>query len=224
MGQQQLPQNPHCGIQGKIESYLDKNFIVFKTYSEFGKLFNRFLEGILMAYAMNERQDSRLRKFDDYLLLRILYYADTDKLFKYLKRYDIKELQYEPSNPERELTSAIILEFWKQLKDLTELASDNLEQKGYYFWNKFERMISNSLTLLAITNFKPGVYEEFGDLLLKALTIPVIIRRIKPIYIANVIRDKGRFFYRIGGERDVNLSNKNPKLSWPRNGRRICKT
>jgi hypothetical protein len=177
----------------RLESYLDRNRIVYKNYSEFGKLFDRFLEGMLMSYAMNERQDSRLREFDDYLLLRIVYYADTDHLFKYLKRYGIRELKYRPGNDTEERASTIMLNFWKQIPDFIEAMEEKLEHNGIYFFSRFDHVLSNSLTLLALVNFEPAVYNEFGDQLVKVVSI-ANLKRLKPIYIANVIRDKGVHF------------------------------
>lgn len=178
----------------RLEGYLDRNAIIFKQYAQFGELFDYFLEGLLMSNAIKQSQDSHLRDFDDYLLTRLIHYGNADRLFVYLKRYGIKRLKYRAVYPEEEQVHKVILRFWEELPDFYRVAKTNLENNGIFYWDRLERVVSNTLAVLALVDFPATVYANLGRSIVEALNIPEFINRVKPVFLANVIRDKGGFF------------------------------
>lgn len=177
-----------------MEAYLDNNRIIFKNYIDFYDIFDSFLEGIFLSYAMREKQDCRLHHFDDYLLLRILYYAEPDRFMKYLKRYDIRGIIYKPVNQQDERVDAIILAFFGQLTDFLKEGLQKIEQNGFYFRQRLESLINNGLNLLALVNFDSGIYVILGKQLLSLISNEQFASRAKAAFISNVIRNKGEYF------------------------------
>ena len=68
--------------------------LVCNNYLEFEKVIDKLLEGLLMTYAFNPHQSTRIVFVNDYLLSRIIMFAQTENIIKYYNRFNLTSLKY----------------------------------------------------------------------------------------------------------------------------------
>ena len=177
----------------KFENYLDLNHIAYKLNGDFYSIFDIYLEGMITSYAMGSRQDSRLKVFDDYLLHRVLWYADPIRLDQYLNQFNIQKITYKPGLSEEWQTGNLIIKFWSQHIDFLHKI-DMLEENGRSFKGKYFKIVSNSIILLTVVDFSKDVYFRFGGLLLECLKDRKFDFLIGRNYLSELIQKKGHHF------------------------------
>ncbi len=194
------------GAFAEIDTFLENNFIIYSSYSEFFSLFDKVLEGFLMCHAFNENQGSRLVSFDDYLLLRIISYADANKILKYFHQYNLITLRYKLDEERSNSIETILITLFRDYGQVTKLMNDEIEENGFFFFTRLNRIIQNSFVILAITEFPATTISNIANELLTFLQNEKSIRKTEYKYLAEFIGRKGQFFASSTVEGLLNLS------------------
>lgn len=192
----------------KLENYLDLNHIAYKINGDFYSIFDIYLEGLITSYAIGNRQNSKLKNFDDYLLHRILWYAEPNRLDHYLNQFNVREINYNTGFSEEWQIGTVIINLWSQHIDFLQNIEMEMEE-GKFFMSRYEKIISNSFILLAFANLSKEVYLKFSELLLQCLKVKKFVLLIRRGYLSDVVQKKGHLFSNdvIRGLIDVFLDN-----------------
>lgn len=178
----------------EIDNYLNANFIIYTRYTEYHKLFDKILEGLFMSYALNTHQSSRLESFDDYLLLKIITYANTEKIMQYCNRYNISRLAYVRDQKESSSLEQTINNFFHNYPKLIQLSNERLEEKAFFLKNEYRRIVLNMIVILTIIDHIPENFSVIALNLITLLTSEKAINTTDLKYVANFIFKKGKYF------------------------------
>ena len=160
---------------GSIDSFLNQNFIVYDSFSEFFEIFELFTESVIASHAIPESQGSKLSYMDDYILKRLVYYGNTDIIQKYLRRYSLKQIKYKSSSPEGETFLDICFNFFDGYSFVNQF--NIFEESNHnFFWLKYNRIFSNILTLFGIVDSNNLSKNQFAKKLLSFLRDENVIK------------------------------------------------
>ena len=178
---------------GILESFLSSNHIIFNQFSEFNELFGTFTEGLFVSYATNNEGNSRLKEFDDWLIHNLLTYGNSNVINKFYKRYKLKKINYKKTSQGNSFVD-LINNFFNN-NELREVFANNNSEKGNrHFWEHYDKIFGNILTLVSICNFDNNYIREFTHKLIDFLKKECIPR--------DLIQQINTFIYRCGKELD----------------------
>lgn len=190
--------NSHLAILissfAEIDIFLENNCIIYSDYSEFMNLFNWYLRGLFMSHAFSERQESRLDYFDDYLLLKIITHGQADKIIKLFNKYHLSSLRYKASLDGDKTIDKTILNLLEDYDQMTEQAVEQIEEKGFHFWNKYREILGNTFIILALTDLPKEKIEPIAAALIDLLKKEKFVDKRNLGYLATFILRKGKFF------------------------------
>jgi hypothetical protein len=190
--------NSHLAILissfAEIDIFLENNCIIYSDYSEFVNLFNWYLRGLFMSHAFSERQDSRLDYFDDYLLLKIITHGQADKIIKLFNKYHLSSLRYKASLNGDKTIDKTILYLFEDYDQLVDQGVEQIEQKGFHFWNNYRKVLGNTFVVLALADLPEESIEPIAAAILPLLEKEKFIHKTQHRYLARFISRKGKFF------------------------------
>lgn len=152
----------------QLESFLVENFIVYDKFKEFQDVFSIFLEGLLASHAIADSHHSRLEKFDDYLITKILQYGNPELINKYYKRYKLKKIHYKKSSSNGDSFAELIENFFSN-ENLRESLIENCENNNRRFWEYYNSIFKNILIIVSIGDFDNSFINKFSKQLVKYL-------------------------------------------------------
>jgi hypothetical protein len=151
-----------------LDSFLSNNFIIYTKFSEFNELFATFTEGLLVSHATNGAKNSRLEAFDDWLIYRLLIYGDSQVINKFYRRYKLEKINYKKTSQGDSFVD-LINNFFNN-NELREAFNNNCCKKSNRsFWDYYDKIFKNILTLVSICNFDNSYICEFTHKLIDYL-------------------------------------------------------
>jgi|GEM_PF-1460666 len=133
----------------ELDSFLELNYIVYNQFTEFQKLTRIFIEGLFISYGIRSEGTSRLEQFDDWILQKILANGKPEDVKKYFFRYELRPIDYEPTSG----SGSTFIDVANNLfinKTLYVSQFETSEHPNFIFWDKYDRILNNTLILLAI--------------------------------------------------------------------------
>jgi hypothetical protein len=174
-----------------LERFLNCNFIIYDDYTEFQDICNKVFEALIASHAIKKVSGSRFETFDDYILHKILFYADTDSLNKHVVRYKISQLRYSRSHEEESFISFVSNVFSTDYADLQHAFQQHCDSDNRAFRHFFNKVAFNAIILLSVVELTPKELEATTLTILKFLETEEILDK----YRLNFIRI---FLARIG--------------------------
>lgn len=135
----------------QIDSFLTDNRVIFNKFYEFSNLADRIFEAMFASHAVKAVSGSRLVSFDDWILQRMMLYGTAENLNKYYLRYKIKKLAYESEDDHAGTFIDILNNFFSDASELSEAVKKYCELDGENFWDYYNRLFSNAIVLISIT-------------------------------------------------------------------------
>ena len=178
----------------EFDLFLERNCIVFSHFSEFKKVFEIFLEGLLMSHQMSEKQSSRLVAFDDYLFSKIILYAEPAFLLKQLKHFNISSLRYKEGSSGNKSIVEIITGLIDDAVIIHERISSLSEERGIFFLSELKTFLLNSFVVLSYSSIQEGRIRSVADSLLVLLRNGKVLNKTEHRYLALFIAKKGKYF------------------------------
>lgn len=177
----------------EIETFLNGNFIIYDRFSEYQELTDNFIEGLIVSHAMNENQSSRLEHFDDWLLLRIVFNGNAERILKLFYRYELKSIKYKPTSKKGDTFLDIVNNHLTNYQNILSAFEKSCEKSNSVFWEKYSSIFCNLLTLVSISNIDPSHINVVSKILLKYLNETNFINHISIKYVRLFIIRKGEY-------------------------------
>jgi hypothetical protein len=152
----------------KLESFVSDNFIVYDKFKEFQDVFSIFLEGLFASHAIADSHHSRLESFDDWLIRKIVQYANAETINKYYRRYKIKKVNYKKTSSQGDSFSELTDNFFSNI-NLREVLLENCENNNRRFWEHYDNIFKNILTIVSVSDFDNSFINSFSKKLIKYL-------------------------------------------------------
>lgn len=160
-----------------LESFLNENSIIFDKFSEFSKLSAAFFEGLFASHSIQENQGNRLEAFDDYLLVNLLYYTESKFIKKMFGRYKLKNIKYKSNTDSEYSFEKLVSNFFYKNDNITNKIVEVGENSNWDFWNYYNKIFCNILTIVSICDFSQSYYNKFSKQLLDFLEKGILIRQ-----------------------------------------------
>lgn len=181
----------------KLETFLVDNFIVYDKFKEFQDVFSIFIEGLFASHAIADSHHSRLENFDDWLITNLLQYGNPEIINKYYRRYKLKKIHYKKTSSDGDSFSELIDNFFSNA-NLRESLVENCERNNRSFWEYYNRIFQNLLTLVSISDFDKTFINSFSKQLVNYLENETFIH-------PQSFKQINSFLYRCGKHLDKEL-------------------
>ncbi|WP_299442996.1 hypothetical protein [uncultured Aquimarina sp.] len=175
----------------KLESFLNGNYIIYDKFSEFNEIFKVFIEGLFASHSINESHNSRLENFDDWLINQILRYGDATTINKFYKRYKLKKIHYEKTSVSGDSFGDLIDNFFSN-EGLREAFTNNCEKGNRRFWDYYNTIFKNILTLVSICDLDSNYHNLFTKKLITYLEKETFLNHLSYDYINHYINRCGK--------------------------------
>lgn len=175
----------------KLESFLNGNYIIYDKFSEFNEIFKVFLEGLFASHSINESHYSRLENFDDWLINQILRYGDSTIINKFYKRYKLKKIHYKKTSFSGDSFVDLIDNFFSN-EGLRDAFTNNCEKGNRRFWDYYNNIFKNILTLVSICDFDLNYHNLFTEKLIAYLEKETYLHPLSYNYINHYISRCGK--------------------------------
>ncbi len=166
----------------KLESFLNVNYIIYDKFSEFNNIFILFIEGLFASHGINESHQSRLESLDDWLITQILHYGNAEIINKFFKRYKLKKLNYKKTSFKGDSFVELIDNFFSN-DGLRESFLQNCEKGNRRFWEYYNTIFKNILTLVSICDFDKKYHNLFTQKLIDFLETETYLHPLSYKYI-----------------------------------------
>lgn len=77
-----------------LHSFISKNYIVYDEYSDYKQIIHNLFKALLASYSI-EGGRNKIKSLNDFHLYHLVEYGDKNQFEKYLKRYNLYEIEYE---------------------------------------------------------------------------------------------------------------------------------
>lgn len=181
----------------KLERFLVGNYIVYDKFKEFQDVFSIFIEGLFASHAIADNHHSRLDNFDDWLITNLLQYGNPEIINKYYKRYKLKKIHYKKTSSNGDSFSELIDNFFSNV-NLRESLNENCESNNRKFWEHYNRIFKNIITLVSISDFDKVFLNSFSNQLVNYLENETFIH-------PQSFKQINSFLYRCGNQLDKEL-------------------
>lgn len=151
-----------------LESFIVNNFLVYDKFKEFQDVFSYFLEGLFASHAIADNHHSRLSSFDDWMITKMLQYGNAETINKYYRRYKIRKICYKKTSIQGDFFSKLIDNFFSN-SDLRKVFQENCEQNNRRFWEHYDNVFKNIITLVSISDFDNSFINSFSNQLVEYL-------------------------------------------------------
>lgn len=177
----------------EIETFLNGNFIIYDRFSEYQELTDTFIEGLIISHSMNENQSSRLEHFDDWLLLRIVFNGNAERILKLFYRYELKSIKYKPTSKKGNTFIDIVNNHLTNYQNILSAFEKSCEKSNSVFWEKYNSIFCNFMTLVSISDIDSSAINAIAKNLLKYLNETNFINHLSIKYVRLFIIRKGQF-------------------------------
>jgi ribosomal protein L14E/L6E/L27E len=181
----------------KLETFLVDNFIVYDKFKEFKDVFSIFIEGLFASHAISDPHHSRLENFDDWLIANLIQYGNPEIINKYYRRYKLKKIHYKKTSSNGDSFSELIDNFLSNV-NLRESLVENCESNNRWFWEYYNKIFQNLLTLVSISDFDKTFINSFSKQLISYLENETFIHH-------QSFKQINLFLYRCGKHLDKEL-------------------
>jgi hypothetical protein len=176
----------------QIDAFLSENYIIYDKYTEFKELTNVFIEGLFASHGIDANHKSRLKSFDDWLLSKIIVYGSAESINKYYLRYKLKKIKYVQSSDPGDTFLELVHNFFNNNR-LREVFEANCERGNRTFWDFYNTLFCNIITIVSICDLDDKVLREitqklFDYLKSETFIFPYSLKYIR--YYIYRIRDK----------------------------------
>jgi hypothetical protein len=157
------------GEYAAFEGFIAENYLLVDRYYQFSALTNLFAEGMLMSYAIAPGKGTRLEKFDDWVLWKLVSYATPDQLLKIIKKYKVRDVAYVPAAEGVESFLHLAHNLMQRpaaIADLYESVSDGNKR---YWERRYNNQLGNVIVLAAVLDLKPEAFSAILALLYESL-------------------------------------------------------
>jgi len=152
-----------------LDAFLNSNYIIYDSYSNFEKLFENVVEGIFASYAISKDQNDRFEKFDDYWVSKFILYGNRESIVKLFKRYDLEPIKYESKNIDGDSFLDLSRNFFTSKKELKDSLRNFADEDNDYFERKCSDWFENIVTMASILELTENILSEFAKLLIDYL-------------------------------------------------------
>jgi hypothetical protein len=181
----------------KLETFLVGNYIVYDKFKEFQDVFSIFIEGLFASHAIADNQHSRLENFDDWLITNLLQYGSPEIINKYYRKYKLEKIHYNKTSSNGDSFSELIDNFFSN-ENLRESLNANCESDNRRFWEQYNRIFKNILTVVSISDFDREYINSFSNQLVNYLENETFIH-------PQSFRQINTFLYRCGKQLDKEI-------------------
>ena len=178
----------------EIETFINGNFIVYDSFSEYQELTENFIEGLIISHAMNENQSSKLQHFDDWLVLRMIFNGNAERMLKHFTRYELKHLKYKQTSKKGDSFLDILNNHLTKFEHIRSEFEKSCEKTNRIFWDKYNSIFSNLMLLASLCDIEPIHIKTISKNLLDYLNNETFINHISVKYIKLFISRKGEYF------------------------------
>lgn len=77
-----------------LHSFISKNYIVYDDYSDYKQIINNLFKSVVASYSIRNGCN-KIESLNDFYLYHFVEYGDKKEFEKYLKRYNLYEIEYE---------------------------------------------------------------------------------------------------------------------------------
>ncbi len=175
----------------EIDQFLDRNFIIFNTYSEFESLIDKFTEGLFMIYSFNKHQSTRIDFINEYLLLKIATFGKRETIIKYYKRTNLLSLKFGTGTSKKVQFEQVALTFFSAYWEL-KTRDTKRELRNHLFWDKYRRIFNNILLMLTLSSEKNDLTAITNELM-RILEDGSFTMQLEVTSIADFINYKGKY-------------------------------
>jgi len=148
-----------------LESFINLNYIVFDIYSNYERIFDLVLQGILASYAMDDRQSARFEDFDDYWTTKIILHSNKTKLLQYLRRFELKTLKYIKTGQSGDTFIELAANLFSDLSPKGGLTLATQQHTYFRVSQKYLTYFENIMTLAMVLDLEAGDEQSFAELL-----------------------------------------------------------
>lgn len=152
-----------------VDGFLNSNYIIYDRFKEYSDLSHIFMEGLFASHAIKESNGSRLESFDDWIIKQLIVNCDAKIINKLFKRYELKSIKYEESESSGDTLNDLINNFFTEDTNLRETFGEKCEKDNRYFWDFYNRVFSNILTIVSICDFDSEFFNLFTQKLITYL-------------------------------------------------------
>jgi hypothetical protein len=179
----------------EIDSLLTFNRLIYDRFSDYSNLMDRIFEAMFASHAIKASAGSRLHGFDDWTLQRMMLYGNAEKLNKHYGRYKLKKLTYEIDETDDDGTFIEILNnFFNSYPGLDDRVLKHCEDKNEAFWDYYNRLFSNALTLISIVEIPTGTITGLVRKIVNFISVEARIDDENRKYVRILINRVGQDF------------------------------
>jgi len=175
-----------------IDTFLNGNYIVYDSFSEYQELTNSFVEGLICSISMNEKQTTKLQYFDDWIIQRIVFHGTPEELRKYVNRYEVQTIKYKKTVSNGSSFFELLNNFFSKCDDLRSEYEKVCEKDNRRFWINYNQYFSNLLVLLAYCDLEKNEIQSISKKILLYLKKEDFINPLNMKYIRLFLNHKGK--------------------------------
>ncbi len=151
----------------ELYSFLNNNCIIYDDFLEFKEISDMFMEAVIISHAIDEKQDGRIKQFDDFIVKVIVLHCEAKNLKPYIKRYGLKSIAYKSSSGNEN-----VFDLLNNLMASGDSLMDYFTQKeAFNFKTNYHKYFTNLLTLLSFLEVEAeklkGVTSKIFDFISK---------------------------------------------------------
>jgi len=173
---------------GHIDAFLNENYIIYDGFDMYKDLSDSFIEGVFAALALDESQGGRLKYIEDWMVQKIIFNGEADRLIEYSDRYHLTKIIYKPISKAGDTFPELISNFFTVNQDNIKLFYQNNGKENYDFSKKYNNIFRNILTLAGLCVFTAEEIEEISTKILVYLKQKNLIYSFNIKYITFFIR------------------------------------
>jgi hypothetical protein len=148
--------------------FVERNYIVYETFSEFDNIIDQFIEGVCALYSIRDSFESGMDGFNDWILYYIVFYGKAEVLQKYLKQYGITQIEY-ISGTSSDSFPNLVKNFLDDSEGLGKLLSEIKDGDTDNFAHKYNRYFGTIVTLIGVLDIDKNISYELVEKLIKYL-------------------------------------------------------
>lgn len=155
-----------------VERFLNRNSIIYDLYSEFQDLTDLLVQGLIGSAGCNPLMNGKLENLTDYWLIKLLFAGKAEVIQKYMVRFKLKEIQYNPTDSIETSFTDIIAAIPSTYCVIEQAVNDHKGRMSNYFWDRYSEIICNAITLLSSVSLNKQQFNTSVRALLTLLKEP----------------------------------------------------
>lgn len=175
----------------KADLFIQDNFIIYDKFSEYKKLNDVVFEGLFASHAISEEDGGkRLQYFDDWMLRGLINYLNPESTLKFIDKYDLKSIQYQPTGKEGYTFFDVTSRILKSHKKDKDAFNKYCNKKNTNFWSSYDRLINNIFILYGVVEINDKKANLLAQEILFFIEESSLPKHIK--YVKSFIKYKGK--------------------------------